>query len=400
MKIHYNMSLAEKTTFGIGEVVPYFIEIINREDLIQAINFIKENQLFYFILGEGSNTIGIDKKLPLAILHPNNHQVIYKIEDKEFHFRLPTSVQYKEFYQITIDEDLLDVLNFYCEKNKRIQIIADAGINWDYFVFFNILHGIGHFTAMSGIPGKVGSTPIQNVGAYGEEIKNFVREVETLLLENRTTTQKIFSNSECQFRYRDSILKKHLNRFYIEKVIFDVSLEKDIPIKYPELEKTFYKEKDLFKLNDFEESSIKSETIKQYFQLRKCVYSIRRKKGMILDGVYSKSAGSFFTNPILTEEEFLQVQKRINHIPYFKENEHYKIPAAWLIEYAGIQKGEKNFHNNVGISPLHALALINYGARFNDLKEFIKYIQEKVYKKTNIILNPEPIFMEDFIYKI
>jgi len=400
MKIHYNISLAEKTTFGIGEVVPYFIEITNKEDLIQALNFIKENQLFYFILGEGSNTIGVDKKLHLAILHPNNNQVIYKIEDKEFHFRLPTSVQYQEFYQITLNEALLDVVNFYCEKNKTIQIIADAGINWDYFVFFNILHGIGHFTAMSGIPGKVGSTPIQNVGAYGEEIKNFVKEVDTLLLENQTTIQKIFSNSECQFRYRDSIFKKYLNRFYIQKVVFEISLGKNISIKYPELERTFYKEMDLLRLNDYEESWIKSEIIKHYYLLRKCVYSIRRKKGMILDGFYAKSAGSFFTNPILTEEEFLKVKKSIDHLPYFKENEHYKIPAAWLIEYAGIKKGEKNFYNNIGISPLHALALINYGARLNDLKEFIKYIQEEVYKKTNIILSPEPIFMENFIYKI
>ncbi len=400
MKIHYNISLAEKTTFGIGEVVPYFIEINNREDLVQAINFIKENHLFYFILGEGSNTIGIDKRLSLAILHPNNNHIVYKIDNKEFHFRLLTSVRYQEFYQIPFDEGLFDVVNFYSEKNKTIQIIADAGINWDYFVFFNILHGIGHFTAMSGIPGKIGSTPIQNVGAYGEEIKNFLKEVDALLLENQTTIQKIFSNSECQFRYRDSIFKKHLNRFYIEKVVFEISLEKNISIKYSELERTFYKEMDLLRLNDYEEPWIKSERIKHYYLLRKCVYSIRRKKGMILNEFYSKSAGSFFTNPILTEEEFLQVKKSIDHLPYYKENEHYKIPAAWLIEYAGIKKGEKNSQNNIGISPLHALALINYGAKLNDLKEFIKYIQEKVYKKTNIVISPEPIFMEDFIYKL
>jgi UDP-N-acetylmuramate dehydrogenase len=409
MKILNNVSFKDKTTMGIGGQIPYFIEINLNQDFFDAIKFIKENKLYYFILGEGSNTIGIDKKKELAIIHPVNNEIIYHIDDKEFGFKFPTQIHYNDYYNINICLEMLELIQFYSHKDskKRIRIKASSGINWDYFVFFNLMHGIPQFIALSGIPGKIGSTPIQNVGAYGEEVKNFISEVHTFYIDNKEIKQKTFNNIECKFEYRNSIFKKFINKIYIYEVIFDLVLDREIKIQYPELEKAF---KD-FKINDYKKEennllkNVNNINIDQYYLLRKCVYSLRRKKGMILENnEYKHSVGSFFTNPILTEEEFKKFQSSLisdyqNSLPFFKEGNYYKIPAAWLIEYSGINKGFK-FNRNLGISPLHALAIINSGATLKELKDFIKLIQKKVYKKTGIFLEPEPIFIEKFIYKI
>ncbi|GIX40730.1 MAG: UDP-N-acetylenolpyruvoylglucosamine reductase [Leptospiraceae bacterium] len=402
MNLIKNVKLSQKTTIGLGAKVPYFIEIKNLEELSEALKFIKENHLFYFILGEGSNTIAIDKEIPIAILHPVNNQIIYKIDKKEFIYNLPVQIQYNNFYNIDFQCDLYEAIQFYTKKNKKIQIIADAGINWDYFVYFNLLHGIPHFIALSGIPGKIGSTPIQNVGAYGEEVKSFIEYVYTYTFNEQKV--KVFSNKECDFKYRDSIFKKYLNQFYIYQVIFNITLNDSIQIKYPELQKIYLDYKNNSNLELWEESLLHilnlNRNIKEFYLLRKCVYTIRRKKGMILDNSeFSKSAGSFFTNPILTEEEFIKLKNHllIENFPFFREGKYFKIPAAWLIEFSGIKKGFR--YKNWGISPLHALAIINYGGTLEELKEFIQFIQKNVYNKTGILLKPEPVFMEDFIYK-
>ncbi len=412
MKIYKEIDISKKTTFGIGNKVKYYIEIENYSDLKDSFRIINQENLNYFILGEGSNTIGVDFPVDLVILHPSNHKVTFIIENKEFEFLFPLEVDYNEFYNIKESEELIDVIFYAKRKNKKIKIISDAGVNWDYFVFFCMFYGIQQFIPLSGIPGQVGSTPIQNVGAYGEEIKNYISRVYTYVIDiekKRVKKDYTFPNEECNFTYRNSIFKKYLNQYYIDKITFELEMNFDIQIKYKELQESFNNK---YLLNEEEikwfdkiQEHYKKEILK-YYQLRKCVYFIRSNKGMILqkNSPLSKTAGSFFLNPILTEKDFNKFINKIHQenpqikIPYYKEENFYKLSAAWLIEYSGFYKGYKNKNQTFGISPLHSLAIINYNGSLLDLKIFIQEIQNRVYDKTQIHLHPEPVFLENFIY--
>ncbi len=413
MKIYQDILLSEKTTIGLGNKVKYFIEFYNKEDIYKIFEFLKKEQLNYFILGEGSNVIGPEESLEIAILHPKNSSIIFRLDDEEFQFEFPTSIEYKEFYDINIHKELLYKIFYNKNKLKNITIIADAGINWDYFVFFCIVHGIQSLFALSGIPGKIGATPVQNVGAYGEEVKHFIESVEGFFINNNyRLIENRISNQDCKFEYRNSIFKTHLNQYLIHRVIFHFQLNQEISIKYKEVQETWLnstieldeKEQNFFK--NIPEENIKNQIL-EYYRLRKCIYSIRRRKGMILDKhlPWNKSAGSFFMNPFLNELEFKNLQNQIKkknpeiNIPFYKENNLYKIPSAWLIEYVGFYKGFKNKEQTIGISPFHSLALINYDGTVKDLKQFMTQIQDTVYQKTGIYLQPEPIFIDEVINK-
>lgn len=411
MKIYQDISISDKTTIGLGNKVKYFVELFNKNDIYTIFDLLKKEQLKYFILGEGSNVIGSDEFLDIAILHPVNSSITFILNNEKFYFEFPTAIEYKEYYDIKIQQDLLSKIIYGKNKGNYLTIIADAGINWDYFVFFCTVHGIQAFYALSGIPGTMGATPIQNVGAYGEEVKNYIESVEFFYInDDYTLRENRFSHHECKFEYRNSIFKTYLNRFLLDKVIFKILLNHEIEIKYKEVLETLsnqsielcLEEKTFF--DQIVDESQKKHVIDIY-RLRKCIYTIRRKKGMILDkNFYSKSVGSFFINPVLSEEEFkrLQNQIKMKHsemIPYFKENHTYKVPAAWLIEYSGFYKGFKDETLNIGISPYHSLAIINYNGTVEGLKQFVKHIQEVVFLKTGISLKPEPVFMDQFINK-
>lgn len=411
MKIYQDILLSNKTTMGLGGKIKYFIELHKKDDIYNIFDFLKQEHIKYFILGEGSNVIGSDDFLDIAILHPMNSSIIFRIDKEEFEFDFLTSIEYKELYDIKIHHELLYKIIYNKNKFKNLTIIADAGINWDYFVFFCTVHGIHSLFALSGIPGKIGATPIQNVGAYGEEVKNFIESVELFFINNDyTLMENRFTNQDCKFEYRNSIFKLHLNQYFINKVIFKIQLNHEVQIKYKEVKETW--ENFQFELNQQEKNffeQIPDEEIKNqiinYYRLRKCIFSIRRKKGMVLekDNLYNKSAGSFFMNPIIDEKEFQKLQSQIKKknpqitIPYYIENNNYKIPAAWLIEYSGLNKGLKNEKQTIGISPYHSLAIINYNGNVKDLKDFIKHIQQVVFLKTGIDLKPEPIFIDQFI---
>lgn len=406
MKVKTNIFLKEKNTFQLDGTSKFWLDINNENDLFEGYEFIKKNNLKYFILGEGSNTV-IPEFWNGIILHPNHHKLEIRISEESFFFELKNNFEYQEFYQIKQEKNLIEFINKLNKKDVKIQCIVDSGIQWDLFVFFCLIHQISGLEVLSGIPGKVGATPIQNVGAYGEEVKNFIQKVEVYDL--KTFDKKIFENKHCDFSYRNSFFKKNLNQYFVNRVYFEFPLNYKQNIKYEELKK-FYEEiqskkeiiasikQKLENLKFFYNDSILNSMI-----LRYSVYNIRKKKGMIIekDNEFSKNLGSFFLNVMLTEKEFEKFKEKILKekpelkIPYFKENELYKIPSAWLIEYSGFYKGyeEKGFL----ISPFHSLCIINKNGNQKNLKEFIKKIQEKVYNKTNILLIPEPIFMENFM---
>lgn len=406
MKIKSNFSLKEKNTFQLDGIAKYWYDIQSEKDLEEAIEFITKNELKYFILGEGSNTV-ISEYWNGIILHPDQHRLEIHIDEETFFFDLKKNFEYQEFYQIEQEKNFIQFINKLNKKDLKIECIVDSGIQWDLFIFFCLIHQIPGLEVLSGIPGKVGATPIQNVGAYGEEVKNFIQKVEVYDL--KTMNKKIFDNKDCNFSYRNSIFKKNLNQYFINKVYFEFSLNSKQNIKYEELKK-FYEEIQK-KKEIIEYIKQKLENLKFFYNdsilnsmiLRYSVYQIRKKKGMIIErnNEFSKNLGSFFLNVLLKEKEFKEFKEKILQenpelkIPFFKEKDLYKIPSAWLIEYSGFPKGyeEKGFL----ISPFHSLCIINKNGNQKNLKDFIKKIQEKVYNKTNILLTPEPIFMENYI---
>ncbi len=402
MKILSNVSLKERSPLQLTGTTKYWVDITSEKDLYSIWEWIQKNQIKYFILGEGSNTVVVNNWDGI-ILHPKGCRLEIKVNDKIFYYTLPSQNLFQEFYSFKQDKNLIEFI----QKNpsKQIECKVESGVHWDSFIYFCLLHGIRGLEPLSGIPGKVGAVPIQNVGAYGEEVKNFIFLVEAYDL--RTLEKKIFTREECEFQYRDSFFKKHINQYLISSVHFLFSnLKKEI--QYEELKKYYYEklsnpqELEAIKKMIPQGHKVLEESILSSFLLRYSVYQIRREKGMILEANHelSKNLGSFFLNPLLSEKEFLNLQKKIISknrnlkIPFFKEDHVYKIPAAWLIEFAGFYKGyeEKGFM----ISPKHNLCIINKNGDLESLKEFVKKIQDTVYKKTQILLKPEPIFMEEF----
>ncbi|MCS7206148.1 MAG: hypothetical protein NZ853_10670 [Leptospiraceae bacterium] len=406
MKILRDVEIKSKTSMGLGNKVPFWVEISDEEELKQALDFLKEKKLGFFVLGEGTNTIGSDEVLPIGILHLKNHQAKFQVEDKVLEIPFDEEKPYQEFYPIKFYPELLKLVQLAKEKHKSVQIWVDSGIRWDNFVFFCLMHSIPSFVLLSGIPGKVGALPIQNVGAYGDEIQNYVKSVITYEIENYEPKKKKFVREDCDFRYRSSIFKKFPLRFVVFQLELEVDVLKPIPLHYQELRNSLLfkteisakeKEKEFF--DSFFDSNLKNEILFPY-QIRKTIYEIRRKKGMILDeqGPDRHTAGSFFLNPLLSKKEFQDLQSKIPYeIPHYIEDSYYKVPAAWLIEYSGFFKGYKSQNQTLGISPHHALAIINYHANVKELKAFVKGIQNQVYQKTGIRLQTEPVFMDEVI---
>ncbi len=243
-----------------------------------------------------------------------------------------------------------------------------AGEDWERFVKFTLDKGLANLESMSGIPGTVGAAPIQNIGAYGHEVGELIARVRTF---DRTKNEiETFTNSQLDFSYRDSFLKKNLHRYIVLDVTFHLRKgELSLPINYQELANKLQ-----VKIGDRATTNL----------VREKVLELRSQKGMLLSSNL-KSAGSFFTNPIVDGKQLEKLPKEAVHFPY---QDKYKISAAWLIENSGFSKGD--IFGNVGISPLHVLALINLGnASASELNKLAREITNKVRDKFGVEINRE-----------
>ncbi len=408
MKILENVSLEKKTTFGMGSYAKYWVNYQTEEDFEIFLDFIQSKKIPFFILGDGSNTIFLKEIFEGIIIHPVNNRILIQLNHKDFIYELPASIEYyKEKYDLIPDLNLLSAVEESYKMNKKIQIYADAGINWDIFVYFCIIHGIGGLESLSGIPGKIGASPVQNISAYGEEIKNFIKEIRVFEISNhRVRNTKILENQDCNFSYRSSIFKRNLLKYFITNIKFESTINYEPLPKYKEITKKYYeilKTLDSIQLPDIYDNFSREfqEKIKKMLLLRRIIITTRRVKGMFLDESeeFNKTAGSFFMNPILNEQEWNKAKQKIvqnldideSEIPFYIENGYIKIPAAWLIEKSGFIKGYKYKH--LGISQKHSLAIINFGANEKDLKEFIEYIQYSVLQNTGFFLKPEVVLV-------
>ncbi len=336
INIEENVNIKDYSTLKIGGQFRYFSLIQNIDDLKEAILFSKEKGINLFILGGGSNVIFSDGVINLFALKMNING--------------------------------FEVIN---ETNAYVNIKVGAGVIWDEFVEKAVGMGLCGVEAMSFIPGTVGAGPIQNVGAYGSEVKDTIESVEVFDLENGNI--KSLLNSECNFGYRDSIFKNEARGKYI---IISVTyrLNKSIPSipKYPGV------------IKYFEDREIINPTLKE---IRDAIIFIRKEK--LPDPKENPNVGSFFKNPIVLNEISSRIKVDFPEAKFFPvDDKHAKIPAGWLIENVGL-KG-KSF-GNVSVYNKNALVLVNNGdANFNDIIKARDEIIMIVKERFGITLEQEP----------
>lgn len=258
------------------------------------------------------------------------------------------------------------------------KVTAQAGEDWDGFVSYCVARDLAGIECLSGIPGLVGGTPVQNVGAYGQEVSETI--VSVRCLDRMTGIIVDLTNADCGFGYRTSIFNTSMRDRYIVLSVTYLLTEGGGPkIAYKDLKEFFAGR----------EPSI--------VETRDAVLSIRAAKSMVIDenDPNSKSAGSFFKNPVVGREILAAVGEKsgTGDVPYFEVDEkRVKVPAAWLIENAGFYKGFAM--GNAGISTRHSLAVINRGnATAEDVLRLKDTIVSGVKAKFGIELNPEPIFI-------
>ncbi|MGH9857759.1 MAG: UDP-N-acetylmuramate dehydrogenase, partial [Acidobacteriota bacterium] len=235
---------------------------------------------------------------------------------------------------------------------------------------------------LSGIPGSAGATPVQNVGAYGQEVAEVIRRVEAI--EVASGRHVSFSNEECLFAYRSSRFKyQDKGKYIITRVIYGLQPAGKPFVRYDELEHTV--------------AALRAagETYENELALvRRAVLALRQKKSMLVreDDPNSRSCGSFFLNPVISEKEFRRLQAKAGtRLVGFKSTSGIKISAAWLIEQAGFERGYRR--GGVGISANHILALVNYGGTSKELLELAGEIQQTVETTWGVKLTPEPIIV-------
>lgn len=257
------------------------------------------------------------------------------------------------------------------ETENHIWIRAMAGENWHNFVMYCIENNYGGIENLSLIPGNVGTAPIQNIGAYGVELKDVFESCRTL--EVKTLTEKEFDRTACRFEYRNSIFKnKFKNDYVITSVLFKLTKKKHVlRMQYGDIQKVL------------QENQIESPTIKD---ISEAVIAIRKSK--LPDPEKLGNAGSFFKNPVIDATQFSEFKKQFPKSPFYEiPPSHFKIPAAWLIETCGF-KGRR--FGDAGVHKNQALVLVNYGnATGEEIYRLALKIQEEVRKKTGIYLEPE-----------
>lgn len=333
IEIQKNISLKPFNTFGIDVKAKSFISIKTIDDLQRLI--ISKRDEPKFLLGGGSNML-----------------LTKDIEDLVVH----------------LDIKGIQVVD---ENEEHVFIKANAGENWHDFVLWCIDNNFGGLENMSLIPGNVGTAPIQNIGAYGVELKDNFVECEAM--EKQTSLIKIFSKSDCNFGYRNSIFKNELKgKYIITSVTFKLTKKNHkLNTSYGDIEKEL-------KTNNIDSPSIKD--------ISNAVITIRQSK--LPDPNELGNSGSFFKNPVISKEQFDIFISKFPEAPSYKVSEtEVKVPAGWLIEQSGF-KGQR--FGDAGVHKNQALVLVNYGnASGAEIWDLAMKIKHKVLTLFGIEINPE-----------
>lgn len=338
--IQENVPLAPFTTLGVGGPARYFAEASTADDVPAAMQFAEGKNLPIFVFSGGSNVIVADDGFAGLAM------------------------------RIAIDG-----LDFESGPGREVIATVGAGVEWDRFVAEAASRGLAGIECLSGIPGSVGGTPVQNVGAYGQEVSETIVSVECFDRQCQAIVE--LPSNACGFGYRTSIFNTtERNRFIVLRVKFRL-LEGGKPkIAYKDLENVF---------------AGRDATL---MEVREAVIAIRRAKSMVVDlrDPNSRSVGSFFKNLIVSPRKASELRALYPEIPLFPLGEDFKVPAAFLIEKAGFKKGF--VYGQAGISENHTLAIINRGrATAAEILGLAKEIQNEVEKRFSLMLIPEPVLI-------
>jgi len=332
MQVQQNYSLKEYNSFGIDALAKYFSAFQTAEQLKEIIENKKAESKM--ILGGGSN-----------ILFTKN-------------------------YDGLVLKNEIDGINIVDEDDQFVFITAGAGVKWHSFVMYCVNQNLGGVENLSLIPGNVGASPMQNIGAYGAEIKDVFYELKALHLNEKSIHK--FSSAECEFGYRESVFKKkYKDEFAILNVTFRLRKNPVFNISYGAIE------------TELKKMHVETLSVKA---ISDAVIQIRLSK--LPDPSVIGNAGSFFKNPVITKEQMEKIQQHHLNLPFYKaDEENFKIPAGWLIEqcgWKGFRKGD------AGCYEKQALVLVNYGnATGKEIYSLSEEIKLSVNEKFQIELERE-----------
>ena len=333
-------NFSELTTLHVGGPAQRVIRAKSEEELISAVVEADESGTPLLIIGRGSNLLVGDAGFNGTVIVVETGGNSYEIDA--------------------------------C-SGGMLQVAA--GVDWDEFVAFTLEKNLANLESLSGIPGTVGASPIQNIGAYGHEVSEVIARLRAY--DRFYKEVKTFTADQCDFGYRRSLFKETGERYVILDVTFQLRRgENSLPIKYKELAEAL---------------GVALDARVPTSEVRKAVLALRAKKGMLYnEAIQNWSAGSFFVNPIVSESEARRLPEDAPRWP--QTDGSIKLSAAWLMERAGVIKGES--FNGAKISSAHVLALTNSGdATAADIVDLARSAQARVKEKFEIILQPEVRFV-------
>ena len=316
-----NKDLRKFNSLRIATKAKYYTECKTDSDIEEAFHFVKKNKIKFLILGEGTNVV---------FTKPFEGLIIKNLFKKE-----------KKIY-----------------KNK---VKVSSGYNWDRFVTFCIKNSLYGLENLSGIPGTVGAGPIQNIGAYGEEISNYIEHIE--VFNFKTGNVEILNNMNCNFDYRNSLFKKNKHLF---------------------IKNVFFKLKDKFIANNSYQD-LQDYRFKKAYELRKSILKIRNEK--LENYLTMPNVGSFFKNPLIKKKDLKELLLEEADLKFYKHNSLIKVSAAWLIERCNLKDMQ---FNKARVSKKHSLVLINEDKSPNSILKLKNKIKTTVLTKYNIKLEEEP----------
>lgn len=344
MELHEHAPLGPRTTLGVGGAARYLVEAHDEAEALEALEWARSRGLPVRILGGGSNLVVADAGFDGLVLAV-----------------------------------ALRGVSFSSESGDAV-LEARAGEPWDDVVARAVARGLSGVESLSGIPGSAGATPLQNVGAYGQEVAETITRVRAI---DRSTLRVVeLSGAECKFAYRDSFFKSEApERFVVTSVGFALAQRPPAPARYPDLQR------------ELARRELVQPTLAE---LRDCVLAVRREKSMLLDPTdpNGRSCGSFFLNPIVSAEQVEHVRTVAAPLvppTYPQADGRSKLAAGWLIEQSGFKKGLRD--GNVGLSSKHALAIVAHdGATASEVARLARRIQRGVQERFGVELRPEPNF--------
>lgn len=334
-----NVNLQTYNSFGFPVMAKHFVEINDARELDRLFRTPEYKQEKHLVLSGGNNILFTNDFFDGIIIYMNNKGIKTVADDGEM-----------------------------------VVVRVQAGEDWPGFVRKMVGKGLYGVENLAHIPGKVGAAPVQNIGAYGMELKDSFLKCETVNLE--TGRKRIFDNKECVFGYRSSIFKGMLKgQYVITSVEFQLSKHSKLKLDYGNIR------------SYLNEHGMESPTLQQ---LHDAICAIRDAK--LPDPKVTGNAGSFFKNPVIKADQFEALQQQYPDVPHYDEPDNkVKVPAGWLIEKAG-WKGWHDEH--VGVYEKQALVLVHYGnGKGEDIVYLAKQIQKSVEEKFGIQISPEVNFV-------